>query len=82
VLSLLLYILAHFADKYLYWGENITYNIIIKFYKGVLYMDSYEVLKTLATYFMAEIKNTITINEKELIVELADNTKVRITAKV
>ena len=45
-------------------------------------MDSCEVLNTLATYFMAEIKNTITINDNELIVELADNTKVRITAKV
>ena len=45
-------------------------------------MDSCEVLNTLATYFMAEIKNTITINDKELIVELADNRKVKITAKV
>ena len=45
-------------------------------------MNSNEVLQTLATYFMAEIKNTIIINENELIVELADNTKVKITAKV
>lgn len=45
-------------------------------------MNANEVLQTLVTYFMAEIKNTITINENELIVELADNTKVKITAKV
>ena len=45
-------------------------------------MNSKEVLKTLATYFMAEIKNTITINDKELIVELSNNQRVRITAKV
>lgn len=45
-------------------------------------MDACEVLNTLATYFMAEIKNTITINDNELIVELADNIKVRITAKI
>lgn len=45
-------------------------------------MDSCEVLNTLATYFMAEIKNTITINDKELIVELSNNQRVRITAKV
>ena len=45
-------------------------------------MDSCEVLRTLVGYFMAEIKNTITINDNELVVELADNTKVRITVKV
>ena len=45
-------------------------------------MNSKEVLKTLVTYFMAEIKNTISINDNELIVELSNNQKVRITAKV
>ena len=45
-------------------------------------MNSKEVLKTLVTYFMAEIKNTISINDNELIVELSNNQRVRITAKV
>ena len=45
-------------------------------------MNSKEVLQTLVTYFMAEIKNTISINDNELIVELSNNQKVRITAKV
>lgn len=45
-------------------------------------MNSKEVLKTLVTYFMAEIKNTITINDNELIVELSNNQRVKITAKV
>ncbi len=45
-------------------------------------MNSSKILKTLATYFMAEIKNTITINDNELIVELSNNQKIRITAKV
>lgn len=45
-------------------------------------MNSKEVLNTLVTYFMAEIKNTITINDNELIVELSNNQRVRITAKV
>ena len=45
-------------------------------------MNSKEVLNTLATYFMAEIKNTITINDNELIVELSNNQRVRIRAKV
>lgn len=45
-------------------------------------MNSNEVLQTLAIYFMAEIKNTISINENELIVELSNNQRVKITAKV
>ena len=45
-------------------------------------MNSKEVLNTLVTYFMAEIKNTITINDNELIVVLSNNQRVRITAKV
>ena len=45
-------------------------------------MNSKEVLNTLVTYFMAEIKNTISINDNELIVELSNNQRVRITAKV
>ena len=45
-------------------------------------MNSKEVLQTLVTYFMAEIKNTISINDNELIVELSNNQRVRITAKV
>ena len=45
-------------------------------------MNSNEVLQTLVTYFMAEIKNTISINDNELIVELSNNQKVKITAKV
>ena len=45
-------------------------------------MNSKEVLNTLVTYFMAEIKNTITINDNELIVELSNNQRVRISAKV
>lgn len=81
VLSLLLYIFADLVNFCLHWGENRTYNNIIKF-KGAYSMNSSKILKTLATYFMAEIKNTITINDNELIVELSNNQKIRITAKV
>ena len=61
------------CDSVLYYYLN---------YKGVWRMNSKEVLNTLATYFMAEIKNTITINDNELIVELSNNQRVRIRAKV
>ena len=45
-------------------------------------MNEQFVIRTLASYFMSEIKNSITVNNNELIVELADNRKVKITAKI
>ena len=45
-------------------------------------MNKQCVISTLVSYFMAEIKNAIIVKDDEIIVELADNTKVKITAKV
>lgn len=45
-------------------------------------MDVCEVLNTLVTYFNAEIKNQIVLKDNELIVELADKSKVKISVKV
>ena len=45
-------------------------------------MNMCDVISTLATYFMTEIENKIAVNNNELIVELANNKRIKITAKV
>lgn len=45
-------------------------------------MNEQMIIRTLASYFMAEIKNAITVKDDELIVELADKTKVKVTARI